>query len=543
MSKNIGANDVANKIRKLYSTSGYMAKHGNDLWISVILCIFFSIFISYFFYKNLFEVVRSDWDNQKCSPLVIPFAGFINPKAGQSNLEFTASNFNGCIKTFLRDIFIAAIAPFHLVLEMLTDLVNKIIESIKYYRELVRKLRNAYMSIFKELYQIVMNLMVYFQNFSIKIKDLMSKIQGILASILFTMFGSYLTLQSLMKNIIIMVKWILLYIVVILTALIAVAIILWFIPLLGLVLSKPVIVICLAGAAFMIAILIPAMGINVMLQRVMGLDAETLPGVPNCFAADTPIELVGAEAKTLIKDIKIGDILKNGSKVTAVLKLSAAEQHLYNLNGIIVSGEHRVFHPKMQWIKVKNHPESIYIPHFNEPYLYCLNTDKKSFTINETIYSDWDDIDEKVTAALNKNCVANGYLPENFTPTDIHKHLDSGFHRDSLIILQNGTSTPISEVKVNDVLASGDKVRGIIKIDARDMDVYNHSFSRGYSLCGSKNIHIDDNNLGIINCMSMRHGEKIKEDFLYHLLTDTSFFVVNNIRVNDYNSGIDAYLV
>ena len=38
-------------------------------------------------------------------------------------------------------------------------------------------------------------------------------------------------------------------------------------------------------------------------------------------------------------------------------------------------------------------------------------------------------------------------------------------------------------------------------------------------------------------------GKEIeKEQYMYHLLTDTSFFVVNNIRVGDYNSGIDKYL-
>jgi hypothetical protein len=29
---------------------------------------------------------------------------------------------------------------------------------------------------------------------------------------------------------------------------------------------------------------------------------------------------------------------------------------------------------------------------------------------------------------------------------------------------------------------------------------------------------------------------------LYHLLTDTKFFIANNIKVNDYNYGIDVYL-
>ena len=32
------------------------------------------------------------------------------------------------------------------------------------------------------------------------------------------------------------------------------------------------------------------------------------------------------------------------------------------------------------------------------------------------------------------------------------------------------------------------------------------------------------------------------EPILYHLLTDKKYFIANNIKVNDYNYGIDAYL-
>jgi hypothetical protein len=174
-----------------------------------------------------------------------------------------------------------------------------------------------------------------------------------------------------------------------------------------------------------------------------------------------------------------------------------------------------------------------------------LNTSEKCFKINDTIYSDWDDIDENVMNKLKNNCPS---IPISFSYCDIHSYLDSGFTNDMSIKLNTGDIIPICDVKINDTLASGDKVLGIFKI-ASDVNIYKYYFNNGESITGTKNIHIQDSNLGIINCMKENNSiietyidsMNIKEP-LYHLLTNTGSFVINNIRVNDYNSGIDTYL-
>ena len=304
----------------------------------------------------------------------------------------------------------------------------------------------------------------------------------------------------------------------------------------------------------MIAILIPCIWFEVMLLRVMDLSTPPPPGVPSCFAGETLIEMRSQGGETnnqkKIKDIEVGDQLRDGIKVTGIMKFAAEEQNLYNLKGVLVTGEHRVFHPTLKWIKVKNHPESVYIPEFNEPFVYCLSTNKKSFTIGETIFSDWDDIDNEILEDLEKYCVIPGYLPEHFSEEDIHTHLDSGFHTTSTVTLNDGWKILVDDVKVNDILLSGEKIVGVIKIAAHDMDLFNYTFTdNNYiqkTISGSKNLHIDDENLGIINCIKIyKENEEIfnhQEQFLYHFLTDTKFVTVNNIRFNDYNSGIDMYL-
>jgi hypothetical protein len=108
-------------------------------------------------------------------------------------------------------------------------------------------------------------------------------------------------------------------------------------------------------------------------------------------------------------------------------------------------------------------------------------------------------------------------------------------------------------VKINDLLAQGthadadaeSKVLGIIQVSGEGIKLYKHSLGGDSFIRGSKNIHIADNDLGIINSMLSVSDSKSKSDsqpILYHLLTDTKFFIANGVKVHDYNYGIDAYL-
>ena len=291
----------------------------------------------------------------------------------------------------------------------------------------------------------------------------------------------------------------------------------------------------------MVAIIIPVVMFEMAMLNIMELSTPPPPSIPGCFSKNSPIEMYDGSLQK-IKNIQLGDKLKNGSTVTACILFDATEQHIYKLHQVFVTGEHRVFHPEKKWIKVKEHPDSVYMPLFNEPYVYCLNTDKKIFTIGDTVFSDWDDIDDNVLADLQKNCVSFGYLPEHFTFADIHTHLDSGFHRDTQLTLHNGKTVPIVDIQVNDILITGEKVLGLIIISTHDMDVYMYSFADGKYICGTQNIHIDDPNLGVLNGFQIVKEKCESEMCMFHLLTDSKFFVANNIRVNDYNSGIDKYL-
>jgi len=537
-------NPILNKINNLYRTTGYMGKYGNDVWLSAVICVSFIVFINYYYFANVLQVIKADWPAQRCNPLIAPFAGFIQRPTNMTNLEFTADNFNDCLKGILKNVVLLAVQPLQFAVVIIQDAVNSLVTAYNKLRQMTAGLREQFNDMVKRIYGIINNLLVAFIGYMIKIKDSMLKINGILTTMLYTMFGSYMAISSFFLVIIDFILVILLTIAIIIIVYWIITALLYFIPFFGVALATPYQIIAIIITLIMISILIPTIWFEVMLLRVMDLSTPPPPGVPGCFAEKTPIDMFDRGEQKLIKDIEVGDILKHGNKVTGIIKFAADEQNIYKLRGIYVTGEHRVFHNKLKWIKVKDHPESVYVPTYNEPFVYCLNTNKKTFLIGDTLFSDWDDIDDEALEDLQKYCVETGYLPKNFTFSCIHKYLDSGFIGDSTVLLNTGANVLIKDVKVNDVLASGDKILGVVKIAAHDLSVYKYSFTDDKTIYGSSNIHVDDKSLGVINCMNVKKEliENQNEPFLYHFLTDSKFVVVNEIRFNDYNSGIDKYL-
>ena len=551
------ANDTINKIKKLYMKSGYMSKYGGDVWTSTILCVIFIILICYYYNANALQVIKTNWTEHRCNPLLIPFAGFINNPDHMSSTEFTIHNFAGCINNILKDVVEVAIHPFIFMIKILNEACQSLVDSVNLFRKLTFNVRQDFLRTIQYIFSTLFNAVAWFINFNIKTKDILQKIKSVLATTLYSVFGSYMALQSLFLGIVDLLLKFMHY-----GAHIILILILATVGLLAGFFTAPLAPIPGAiGWNFTIIyliLLIPVVIYKFLILYYIDLPSPPTPDDPDwspvCFSGETVINVVDVNnpdkfIPTLLKNIKIGDILVNGEKVTAIIKGSSNNQTIYDINGILATAEHYVYDTvKMKWVKVKDHPNSKRVSSFYEPFVYCLNTDKKNITIGNTLFLDWDDITDYVYSKLKNNCVnknGNSYLPKKFDLHDIHTCLDSGFIGSTRIVLNDGTSIPISEVCVDDVLLNGINVIGVVKINAKDMDIYTHHVNN-LNFYGSKNLHIDDTNLGKINCMDLNSNYFVSnshiEPFLYHLLTDKKSFIVNGVSFNHYNSGLDLYI-
>jgi len=515
-------------VKEVYEKIGYGQQYGLDVWLTVIIIGVFFCCTAYFYVMGHIRPIKADWPLNRCNPAYIPFAGLINTPAGTSAVDYTGQNFEYCTQNILKDITGYFLAPFYYLMNLIRETLDEMSKAANAIRQQFDKVRDALANITAIIIDKVQNAIVPLTQMIITARDIMAKTAGVLITGLYTFMASYMGLNSVFAIIIdgIIAGLILLA---------ALIIPLWFIPFVGPPLA-------IADTAVFVAILAIFIIFKVFLSEVMDIASGDAPPVPACFAKGTPI-LMRAGKSRPIEEMKIGDVLVDEAVVTGVMKMSSRSQEVYDINGTRVTGRHRMFHPELGLIQVSAHPSASRITDFREEYVYCVNTSNKRLGVGGEIYVDWDDLDPLDMYELETQCSRAGFLADDLVAEDIHYYLETGVCKDSMVELDDGRSLPIQDIEVNDVLRFGETVLGVVKLDAQDVvNVKEYCLDGTRAIRASGNVLIIDDDLGSINTHVIDGLDVAKSRFLYHLVTDTGSFVVDGVRVGDYNTGLEQHL-
>ena len=106
-----------------------------------------------------------------------------------------------------------------------------------------------------------------------------------------------------------------------------------------------------------------------------------------------------------MKDIHLGDILENGSRVNAVMKIDNQDKEdLYKIsskgtNGedIFVTGSHLIYDKRQcKYIEVKHYSSAVKQTEVKTEWFSCLITDDHFIQIGEELFWDWEDYIHKL---------------------------------------------------------------------------------------------------------------------------------------------------
>lgn len=514
-------------IKTTYENLTYFDQYSESVILFFIMTIAVSLIISYCFVMINTQPILDDWVNQRCKPNIIPFAGLISRPPGVSIMDSTSENFNYCIQKINMSMSGTAMQPLSFVTNMLQNMMAQIKNEIQSIRAMFDKIRTMFVKVSQEIMGRVINIMIPLQQMIISFRDLIGKIQGAMTASVFTLLGSYYTLKSLMGAITQFITTIL----IVLSIMIAVF---WAIPFVGWAAA-------IANTIIFIAISIPMIIILVFLNNALNMSSDRPMPRVKCFDENTEI-LMKDGTKTRIIDVKNGDVLFGDNEVTAIMKLEAKNSTMYNLRGIIVSDSHIVEYNN-KWMPVLEHPEAVKCASYEKPYLYCLNTTNKTIVINETTFTDWDEIyDADINEIKNNEIVKIEQL------ADIHARLDGGFDGSTKIKLKNGETKEIRDVKIDDILEHGENVYGLVKINGRNLKeqaIYN--LGKNAFVVGGPNLAICDTKIIVNSTLHLGSNYKQivseKQEELYHLITDAKTFHIGKIKFYDYNAAIDLFLV
>lgn len=292
-----------------------------------------------------------------------------------------------------------------------------------------------------------------------------------------------------------------------------------------------------------------------------------------CFGKNTIIPL--QNNKTIfIQNIKLGDILEDGSVVTSTSKSIICENrdnlvYLYKINGIIITGKHRIEMADGKIIPAYKYPgvEKIYENEYKHKYVYCFNTDSKRIKLNGINFCDWDEVSKDEIDyfnSFNNNQIIGIDKPlevikGNTKCSIIHNELESGFHPNTEINIIGKGLIPIKNVKLGDKIFNktsriDNTILSIIKVRIDDIKLYKHTIY-GRTIYGTNNLiysteckYYEDNMTTASTYF--QHDREFKEEWqpkhkqkcYYHLITSTEHFFIDDIQFCHYNYNLEKFL-
>lgn len=160
----------------------------SDLSLTILI---FIVFICLFMF-NIFSLgiknVKNDWPKYRCNPIVMPFASLFGQDA--------AKNFTFCIQTMQSNYMKYLLQPVHYNIGVVGDVGNVLTEALHAARAFISNLRTFIADIVKNIFGVFLNIIIEFQRITIELKDMIGKIAGIMATLMYTLDGSVITMQS-----------------------------------------------------------------------------------------------------------------------------------------------------------------------------------------------------------------------------------------------------------------------------------------------------------------------------------------------------------
>jgi len=157
-------NPIINKLNEISSRETYLNKYGSDLVISILIIIVAVGIYLYYQAKNTMTSLKEDWEKNRCSPFILPFAGYINIPPEDDNLtawSYTAKNFEKCLSTETFSFVKTLTAPFEASLAGVAGIFDSTKDGIESIHGLIGVLRNVVKSIFSFVFgllQVLINI-------------------------------------------------------------------------------------------------------------------------------------------------------------------------------------------------------------------------------------------------------------------------------------------------------------------------------------------------------------------------------------------------
>lgn len=321
------------------------------------------------------QTIRQDWTNRRCDISSLLLAGFLKPTDDtRSSLEFSKDNFNFCSDKIVENVLKTAFAPFYAVLGKQVDSLNTMAGPMNNIRGMLKNTWGSFAKVLDKQFRQFSLIQATLYGTWAKLKAALQRVNAVVFSTLYAALSINVLIQNLFQ-------FIFKVILIVLGVMVALIILLFF-------------------------VLFPFIPMIITVIAVLGgvLGGAAVSGMAGAFCVDpnAKIKLFNGQTKKL-KNLELGDRLYSTNsekinKITGILTVNAKDIVLYSVNGILMSGSHRIKHNDI-WILAKDHPDAVRSTNKLET-LICLNTTTHEVPVlgsnGDLIFvGDWEEVDSE----------------------------------------------------------------------------------------------------------------------------------------------------
>jgi len=160
----------------------------SDLFLSIIIIL---IFICLYFGNILgigIKNIQDNWSLYRCNPIVIPFAGIFG--------HDVASNFTYCIQNMQKSFMGELLQPINYSLGLMGSIGAELTSALTSVRAFFDKIRTFVANIVQQIMGVFLNIIINIQKMTIGMKSVFGKIVGIMATMVYMLQGSLMTMNS-----------------------------------------------------------------------------------------------------------------------------------------------------------------------------------------------------------------------------------------------------------------------------------------------------------------------------------------------------------
>ena len=186
--------NIVDKINTYFDNTSYSELYSNDIWFTIIVFIVVIFIALYFFIISAIKSYKSSWQQDKCNPLLMPFASVINNEESKGKeLDYIINNFNECLNTLNAELAEEAKKPIDNIALSIEGIFGSIHTAFIELQNFIVYMYNLILEIFR----LIMNkLQIVLEN----VKYFFMNTNDFLAKILSSITVVYYTLILLLKS-------------------------------------------------------------------------------------------------------------------------------------------------------------------------------------------------------------------------------------------------------------------------------------------------------------------------------------------------------